>query len=346
MPSTDWNIRLVNARQAQRMLPRKPDTDDEIDWRGVEIALVDTGYTTHPAFGPWDAGSSPVLQVGRGKNFVESDPPNNRPRDPLNYSGQPGHGTRVGSVMCGNLPGLMVGIAPGVPTIPYRVTNTTVLASTATRERVAAAIRDAVDRNGCEVISISMGFPLLDLFGQRELRKAVDHAYDNGVIVVGAGGQVIDKVVYPGKFFRSIGVGGVTPDWKVWFEYDRAELDFIDVWAPGGDVYRANSILVDGQVTYRDPLPGDGTSYAAVHVSAAAAMWTAVHRDALAATYPEPWQKIEAFREVLMQSHITVHGSYAPAAGTGILDILALLRADLPDPASLNKGAEAEGQVF
>ena len=246
MPSTDWNIRLVNARQAQRMLPRKPDTDDEIDWRGVEIALVDTGYTTHPAFGPWEAGSSPVLQVGRGKNFVESDPPNNRPRDPLNYSGQPGHGTRVGSVMCGNLPGLMVGIAPGVPTIPYRVTNTTVLASTATRERVAAAIRDAVDRNGCEVISISMGFPLLDLFGQRELGKAVDHAYDNGVIVVGAGGQVIDKVVYPGKFFRSIGVGGVTPDWKVWFEYDRAELDFIDVWAPGGDVYRANSILVDG----------------------------------------------------------------------------------------------------
>ena len=47
MPSTDWNIRLVNARQAQRMLPRKPDTDDEIDWRGVEIALVDTGY--HPS---------------------------------------------------------------------------------------------------------------------------------------------------------------------------------------------------------------------------------------------------------------------------------------------------------
>ena len=255
MPASDWNIRLVNAREAHRMLPRKPDTDDEVDWRGVEIALLDTGYTTHPVFGPWVGGSSPVLQVARGRNFVEADPA----VDPLNYSGQPGHGTRVGSVLCGNLPGLMVGVAPGVPTIPYRVSNTTVLASTATRERVAAAIRDAVDSNGCEVISISMGFPLLDLFGQRELGKAVDHAYDNGVIVVGAGGQIVDKVVYPGKFFRSIGVGGVTPDWKMWFEYDRAELDFIDVWAPGDDVYRANSILVDGHVSYRDPLPGDGT---------------------------------------------------------------------------------------
>ena len=65
MPATDWNIRLVNAREAQRMLPRKPDTDDEVDWRGVEIALLDTGYTTHPVFGPWVGGSSPVLQVAR-----------------------------------------------------------------------------------------------------------------------------------------------------------------------------------------------------------------------------------------------------------------------------------------
>ena len=183
MPSTDWNIRLVNARQAYRMLPRKPDTDDEIDWRGVDVALIDTGYTTHPAFGPWVDGQSPVMQVARGQNFIETDPP----IDPLNYSGHAGHGTRVASVLCGNLPGLMVGIAPGVPTIPYRVTNNTVLASTASRERVAGAIRDAVDNNGCEVISISLGFPILDPFGQRELGKAVDHAYERGVIVVARG---------------------------------------------------------------------------------------------------------------------------------------------------------------
>lgn len=32
-----------------------PYSGDEIDWRGVEIDLVDTGYTTHPVFGPWEA---------------------------------------------------------------------------------------------------------------------------------------------------------------------------------------------------------------------------------------------------------------------------------------------------
>ena len=75
-------------------------------------------------------------------------------------------------------------------------------------------------------------------------------------------------------------------------------------------------------------------------------MWIAVHLDALVSTYPQPWQRVEAFRQVLRQSYITVHGGYAPAPGTGIIDILALLRADLPDPAVLNEASKAEGQVF
>lgn len=335
MVSSKWNLELVRARQAYDLLPRRPGTDDEVDWGEIEVAHIDTGFTQHSVFGPWSGDASEIILADDGVNLVERG---RSPEDPLDYKGQPGHGTRTASVLCGNLPGSFMGVAPGLPTIPYRAVCSVVIASKKARKRIAAAIRHAVDINACEVISMSLGFPQMSIFAQRHLGAAVDHAYENGVIVVAAGGQIIDRVTYPGKFSRSIGVGGVRHDRKVWFKYEEGMARrSIDVWGPADDVRRANSVLRHGDVVEASYKEGDGTSYATVHVAAAAAMWLARHGEALDDAYTEPWQRVEAFRGLLQKTGREVKGDYWPDPAKGILDIAALLKADLPAADSLEK---------
>jgi subtilisin family serine protease len=84
---------------------------------------------------------------------------------------------------------------------------------------------------------------------------------------------------------------------------------------------------------------GSGTSYATVHVAAAAAMWLVKHRARLDAAYPEPWQRVEAFRRLLRDTRSPINGA-PPANGSGVLDIEALLKAALPAKADLRKAPE------
>ena len=333
MSTKTWNLELVRAREAMALMPTRPGTDGEIAWGEVEIALIDTGYTEHSVFGPWNDGRSENLRVEDGVNFIEMG---QRPKDPLDYKGTPGHGTRIGSVLCGDLPGTLTGVAPGVPTIPYRAINHVVIASKKARKRIASAIRHAVDVNSAEIISMSLGFPLLSPFSQRHLGVAVDHAYEAGVIVVAAGGQIIDSVTYPGKFARTIGVGGVRPDKNVWFRYEMGIAKrAIDIWAPADEIRRANSVPRDGEVVEAPYERGDGTSYATAHVAGAAAMWLGLRGEKIDDFYPEPWQRVEAFRKLLADTSHDVAGDYWPDHKKGILDIAALLRADLPSPDTL-----------
>lgn len=341
-PDKDWNLVLIKAREALDLLRQAQQGGPEIDWGDVWIAHPDTGYTNNPVF-DWSDGQSGMLLVDRGVNYKE---PGGEPRDPLTYKGFPGHGTRTGSVLCGNFPGTFLGVAPGVPTVPYRTTNSVILSNKKRRQNIANAIRHAVDHNNCEVISISLGIHMLSIFSGRPLGKAVDYAYENGIIVVAAGGQVIDRVTYPGKFSRTIGVGGVRPDSNVWFRYHRDWLKYIDVWAPADEIWRANTTIENGTEVFSYDY-GDGTSYATTHVAAAAAMWL-VYRDAdIDAAYSKPWQRVEAFRKLIKQTHQAVEGDYQPADGTGILDIHALLQAEVPAADDLKfENHKAADQIF
>jgi subtilisin family serine protease len=344
MVSQSWNLEMVRAGQALEML-RQSSGGGEIDWKEIDVAHIDTGCTRHSAFGPWNGDENDILQVADGVNYKEKTMP---PFDPADYNGYPGHGTRTGSVLSSRLPGTFMGVAPGLPTIPYRAVNHPVLASKKSRKRIAAAIRHAVDENCCEIISISLGFPLLNPFGRRFMGKAVDRAYDDGVIVVAAGGQVIDQVTYPGKFSRTIGVGGVREDKTAWFEYDVSSAEHsIDIWAPSDDIPRANSRLQDGSVVEAPYREGDGTSYGTVHVAAAAAIWLAYRHDEIEAGYTEPWQRIEAFRKLLAESSQPMRGDYQPTPGKGILNIEKLLLAGLPAPDDLEEEQrKAAAEIF
>ncbi len=376
-PADGWNLDLVRAPEAwQRLVPSGEPRD--IVWNGVEVAHLDTGWTNHGVFGDL---ASTWIRVDDGINYIE---PGKRPEDPISASAfSGGHGTRTLSVLCGDAREdrrlganrSRMGVAPGLPAIPYRVSDSVVLATMERRRSVAMAVRDAVLRQGAEVISTSLGFPQLSIF-QRHMGSAVDLAYEAGVIVVGAAGQPLDRVSFPGRFWRSIGVGGVRSDGQIYQRYDASDHQYLDVWGPADEIFLAQTQRASGRKVFRVgrssededshsaagslagsfaaasaaiSAKGNGTSYATVHVSAAAALWWQ-HRGAeIEHAYGRNrWQIVEAFRALLKQTArpITARQS-APTNGTGILDIAALLDADLPAPSSLKREDRiAAGQIF
>jgi len=236
-----------------------------------------------------------------------------------------------------------MGVAPGLPVIPYRVSDTVVLASIELRRNVAMAVRDAVQRQGAEVISISLGFPQLSIFQ---------------------------------RFWRSIGVGGIRFDGRIYQTYDVSDHQYVDIWGPAAEIFLAETRRKSGRKVFRtgtsedeEPVSsggsvipsslsnasasisnrGNGTSYATVHVSAAAALWWQ-HRGAeIEARYGQHrWQIVEAFRALLKQTARPITPQRgAPTNGTGGLDIAALLDADLPAAATLKREDRlAAGQIF
>lgn len=359
----DWNLRMVGAREARKLLPSDPVDPHRIDWGSIKLGHLDTGYTEHPVFGNWSAGEQ-WLDVARGINRLEQG---QLPRDPLDYEGNPGHGTRTASVLCGfadppvadNGVTSEIGVAPWVPTIPCRVVNSVVLLQRDNRREVRRGLDHCV-RKKCVVISISLGTPGYVPPRDGGLERAVDDAYEAGVIIVAAAGQIIDKVVFPARYRRTIGVGGVTRQRRMWWEYDEG-ADRVDVWAPATDILRADA-LPSGRGFTLAPIEGDdpgsfsvsssshtgktgkgeGTSYATVHVAAAAAMWLRLRGADIDQKYSQPWQRVEAFRWLLRKTKKSINGKQ-PVNGTGILNIPALLREALP-PASRLKKADSDQQ--
>ncbi|MDJ0945575.1 MAG: S8/S53 family peptidase [Kiloniellales bacterium] len=350
----DWNLVMVGARRARRHLPRLGTSPERIDWGKISAAHLDSGYTRHEVFGDWEGGDNWVFD---GLNLLEADQPS---VDPLDYEGNPGHGTRTCSVLCGVATeptvGSEVGVAPRLPIASYRIINSVVLTPESQRERVAAAINDARTKKH-QVVSMSLGTPTFPPWAKGGMGKAVDRAYEAGIIMVAAGGQIIDRITYPGKFERTIAVGGVTRQRRIWFRYERTKQ--IDVWAPAKDVLRADAQKDDDiemakilRTEGDDPGSsflsssmgsgkfgsGAGTSYATVHVAAAAAMWLRARDTDIGQAYDEPWQRVEAFRWLLKSTANKVNGEQ-PREKTGILDINALIEAKLPKADRLKKAA-------
>ena len=331
-PPDHWNLDMVRARQAWAQFN---GGWEKIPWGNIRIGHLDTGYTEHPAFGPWTNGRSPSLLPHMGSNFFDDT---EGPRDWLADGGTPGHGTRTCSVLCGFDPveGFF-GVAPRAPVVPYRVSNFIVLDTLWWQN---AGLGDAVDHavmnSGCSVLSMSMGDPC---FPPKEFGRAIDRAYDKGVIFVAAAGNITSEVTYPGRFTRAIGAGGITKTGEPWNGGSRGPA--VDVSGPADLIYRGDMTLEDGNPkpiygNKKDGSNANGTSYATVHVSAAAAMWLAFHGKKLDVyRSPHPWRIVEAFRTVLKASARKPPGWDDTQFGAGILDIEALLKADLPSPDSL-----------
>lgn len=174
------------------------------------------------------------------------------------YNDVTGHGTGVAGVIAAekNNKGI-IGIAPNVSVYSIRVLDEN---NEAPISRIIAGIEWAIE-NDIDVLNMSFGTQNYSA----QLYNAVRRAYENGIVLVASAGNINDEseqVTYPARFSEVISVGSCNQNGQ--------ESDFspkstnVDILAPGE--YIDSVSLVDGYcVEY-------GTSFAAPHVTAAAAL--------------------------------------------------------------------------
>jgi hypothetical protein len=318
----DWHLKVCRVDQAWQLV----DGPHDIDWTGVVVGQIDTGYTQHPAYGfpaSW-------VQTAQAETFWP-DPPLDAPTLPPPELGQGrsnligvnrGHGTKTGCTVSGSATSdSFFGVAPKVPFVPVRICDV-VLINDRQRE-FAKAVQHLVDEVGVQVINVSLGIVLSGVI--KDLKRAVDHAYERGVIMVCAAGNIVQSVVAPARMRRTLAIGGITSQDVPWSGSSFGpEVDFS---APAADIRNALAKPGD-KFSYAND--GDGTSYATAMVSGAAALWLARHRLELAGAYPQTWQVVEAFKHTA-RATARVPANWQPGAfGTGVLDVRALLEAPLP----------------
>jgi serine protease len=259
--------------------------------RGTVVAVLDTGvayenrnrYRRSPDFGRND--------FVKGWDFVDGD------RYPNDNNG---HGTHVASTIGErtNNPVGVTGLAYGARIMPVRVLNTVGEGSTAS---ISAGIRFAV-RHGADVINMSFefddGYRQLSGGELPDVLAALRYARRHNVTVVAAAGNLSrPTVAYPARYSSVIAVGATT-EHGCRAEYSNSGRG-LDVMAPGGGADDPNdATCTQGQPAGRGivqmtfpwaatidnaprasgyrrfglPRGFEGTSMAAPHVSATAAL--------------------------------------------------------------------------
>jgi serine protease len=246
--------------------------------RGVRIAVLDTGvaYRNLGRFkrSPDFAGTRFVAPY----DFVDDT------RYPVDRNGHGTHVTGTIAEATNNDVGV-TGLAWGATIIPIRVLDSRGYGDAAT---IARGIRYAV-RHGAKVVNMSLEFSTSVRAAEiPDITAALRYANRRGVVVVGSSGNEGEaRVAYPARTGNVISVGATTDTGCLAdFSNDGYGLDLV---APGGgddaDLvrdpncqpgHRGGDIY---QMTYTNsvsrfgvPSGYDGTSMAAPHVSAAAAL--------------------------------------------------------------------------
>lgn len=338
----DWHLARCKVPAAWALV----GGPEQIAW-SVRIGQIDTGYTAHPALG-FGLGD-PWLQVEDSRTFVpEPDTgllalPNIESGDGIDTLNgfSAGHGTRIASTICGcdrsATGGAFFGVAPKAPLVMVRICDG-VIVSDRQRE-MAQALRYLVTEAKVNVINVGLGFlPPGATVG--ELKDALSEAYDAGVIIVCAAGNQVDSVVVPARLNRTIALAGVTAADVPWSGSSFGPP--VEISAPAKDLRRADVKRGSAKPKFNYGNGGDGTSYATAMTAGTAALWLQHRAADNAATYDEPWQRVAAFRKIARATArvpaMAINGNllWQPGSfGTGILDVEAIVRANLPATATL-----------
>jgi serine protease len=328
-----WNFLAgtgVNAPGAwdNLMRARKPGG------QGVLIGVLDTGVAFENRAGFRRSPDFIAQQFVQGYDFVGRD---KFPDD------DNGHGTFVAGVIAerANNGIAATGLAYGAKILAVRVLDRDGLGDAAT---IAKGIRYAANR-GAQVINLSLEFdPSVRTAQIPEVLSAVRYANRKGVVVVGASGnEGVTAVAYPAKASTVIAVGATTEHGCL-ADYSNQGRE-LDIVAPGGG---ADADLTDPgcapsaktgrdifQLTYTSaaartfgfPTGYEGTSMAAPHVAAAAAL---VIASGVIGAKPSP-------AAVLKRLQATAHDLGAPGNdplyGAGLLDVAAATAPAVVTPA-------------
>jgi hypothetical protein len=352
----DWHLEAAGVLEAWALLP----ADAPAAIGAIKVGHIDTGYTPHPALG-WGTPGGPWVCTGEGINYwkdrLAHHDPNaeigtwdfSRPEHPDardNHTGSHcGHGTRTASTIAGlyvpadgSLAHPYFGAAPGAAIVPYRITDSVMIDHV--QDLLAKALHDAVAR-GCQVVNISLGA----ILPRRAVASAIDEAYEHGVIVCAAAGNVIHEVVYPGRYNRVLTVGGATTSdgrtLRPWSGASRGP--YVDVSAPSDHIRRATTVLDKfGHECCLVKAHGDGTSFGTALTSGIATLWLARRGAELQQAYGgERWARVAAFKRLARTTATVPAGWNTAEYGTGVIHAGRLLGAPLPALAELHMEAKA-----
>ncbi|HEX8742223.1 MAG TPA: S8 family serine peptidase [Thermoleophilaceae bacterium] len=255
--------------------------------RGAVVAVIDSGVAYK------NAGRFRRAPDLYKKRWV-------KPYDFIDDDGSPldedGHGTHVTGTIAqttNNKLGV-TGLAYGVQIMPLRVLDEN---GDGDGSDLVRALRYAA-KNGADVINMSVEFTSdLKAADIPEVVRAMRYAHSQGAVLVGVSGNGSEaRVSYPGRYSRAIAVGGTTVGGCL-ADYSN-EGSGLDLVAPGGgqdaepddsdwdrahcDSSRRSRLIYQqtlwGGVAKFDLVGFEGTSEAAPHVSATAALVVATMR--------------------------------------------------------------------
>lgn len=317
-----WAVKKIKAVEAWSIAPTP---GGKSKGAGVSIFQPDTGVTDHSEL-------LGAVEQTQSHDFVD-----NRAgaTDPMNYDGNPGHGTGTASVAAGRgASGKMSGSAPGATLVPLRAIKKVVVFD---HGRVAAAVEYARQK-GADVITMSLGGAW-----STALRAAINSAIKDGVIVLAAAGNCVGWVVYPARYEEVIAVAAINKDDKSW--KGTCSGDLVDISAPGEFVPRANAARVNGGSPV-DVRGGQGTSFAVALTAGVAALWLGHHGKATIRAALAPGQTIQDKFVALLQATAHRPSDWDRSLyGAGIVDAERLLGTPLshaPGEAELVAGDVAD----
>ena len=205
---------------------------------GVKIAVLDTGVGEHPD-----------LSVAGSESFLEDS-------NPLDENG---HGTSVIGVIAASEND--IGILGGVPDAEIYSLKVMDKSGVGKISNIINAI-EWCKKNGINIINMSFG---TDTYS-RALEEEINSAYESGILIVAAAGNngksTTDNIQYPAAYSSVVAVSAVDKENKIADFSSQGEG--IDLCAPGVEVYTT--------ALGKNYESVNGTSYAAPHVVAVAAL--------------------------------------------------------------------------
>ncbi|WP_176222111.1 S8 family peptidase [Tuberibacillus sp. Marseille-P3662] len=282
---TNWGIDRIQA---------KPLIDSKVTGKGVKVAVIDTGVDC----------DHPDLNIAGGVSTVNYT---------NSYEDDSGHGTHVAGIIAAQDNNIgTVGVAPGVSLYAIKALGSD---GRGVQSSVIAGIEWAIN-NKIDIINLSLATPN----GSKALQRMLTKAYQSGIIIIGAAGNVKSNddgntVQYPAKYKSVMAVGAIDRDNQ--HPYFSAEGSSLELVAPGVNIY--SSFLGE---SYKRK---SGTSMAAPYVSGVAALYEQIN----------PKVINERLRDVLHQRAVDLGSEGKDTLyGYGLVQTPTELKADIISPST------------